>query len=87
MVSIPDWARLSRFFGDGQKEALNPLSKYTKQREAAVIKDAEEQGYFLQASKSFLGGQFVYRPEGQHRHKSILDDDDKSVDLNQVCIV
>ena len=47
MVSIPDWSRLQRLGDFPVKETTLPQSRYYKQREEETIKQAEEQGYFL----------------------------------------
>ena len=51
MVSIPDWSRLQRLGDFPAKETTSPRSRYYKQREEEAIKQAEEQGYFLNPSR------------------------------------
>jgi hypothetical protein len=54
MVSIPDWSKFSRL-QDTFKEPGNILmNKYYKQREEETIRLAEEHGYFLVPTQSYL---------------------------------
>lgn len=60
MVSMVDWSRFTRG-SDLSANSSQPGSRYHKQRETEAIRQAEEQGYFLLASKSFI--EDVFAPE------------------------
>ncbi|CAH1786102.1 unnamed protein product [Owenia fusiformis] len=53
MVSIPDWSKLARLTDVKLAEPLS-ASRYNKQRELEVVKQAEKHGYFVKASKSYI---------------------------------
>ena len=53
MVSIPDWSKFSRL-GEMPQQNTQPHSRYYKQREEEVIKQAEEHGYFLTPTAPYL---------------------------------
>lgn len=61
MVSILDWSKFQHL-NDSQKEASNVggLSKYYKQREEEVIRQAEHQGLLRTATQEFLVKQCGY---------------------------
>ncbi len=89
MVSIPDWARFARMLDNKPNEA-STQSRYYQQREAEVIRQAEEHGYFLKPSRSFLEENFAPEEDpgsGQSLFRSILDDNKKTRDLNQVFLI
>ena len=90
MVSIPDWARFARML-DNKPTASSTQSRYHRQREEEVIRQAEEHGYFLKPSKSFLEENFAPEEERtesrQSVFKSLLDNQKKNRDLNQVFLI
>ena len=65
MVSIPDWSRLQRLGDFPAKETTLPQSRYYKQREEETIKQAEEQGYFLNPCR------YERNPCMQEKHKQL----------------
>ena len=59
MVSIPDWSKFGRLINQPKEVALSAHSKYIKQKEEEAIRQAEEQGYFLDVNKQFIKLHFL----------------------------
>ena len=86
MVSIPDWSRFTRSGMNSLGSAGRHSNKYSKQREYEIIKQAEDQGYFLSLTKTLIGDMFAQddHDDAKNTRRSLLDDEHPLKDLSKV---
>ena len=87
MVSIPDWSKFGRL-GDIPKQASGSTEQFYKQQAQEAVKQAEEHGYFLKASRSFIEQNFLEEKDKNEKQKPLLDGlKKKEKDLGGICMI
>ena len=71
MVSIPDWSRFRGIRDSANKNQTPSANRYRKQREEEAIKQAEEHGYFTDATRKFIEDRFIRDDEDAKRQALI----------------